>query len=130
MKIKRRRRSQRVLQREQISITGEADYIIRCAANHETHILTLGPLVFFSTGTGDAWMLDPQDGLALCLARDGDRQPFVITETQAQFAVEWNSDYQIEGGLFVVSERESGRTRTIMGYPVQEILKATRKLVA
>ncbi len=130
MKLKRRRRSPQVLQREQISITGETDYIIRCAANYETHIVTLGPLVFFSTDTGDAWMLDPQDGLALCLARDGDRQPFVITETQAQFAVEWNSDYQIEGGLFVVSERESGRTRTIMGYPTQEILKATRKLVA
>jgi hypothetical protein len=64
LKIKRRRRSQQVLHREQISITGEADYIIRCAANYETHIVTLGPLVFFSTGTGDAWMLDPQDGLA------------------------------------------------------------------
>ena len=52
----------------------------RAAAN-EFRVVTLGPLVFFSTETGDGWMLDPQDGLANCLARDGDPLPVDIKET-------------------------------------------------
>lgn len=42
---------------------------------------TLGPLLFFSTETGDAWVLDPADHLALCLARDGEPLPANIIET-------------------------------------------------
>jgi hypothetical protein len=33
--------------------------------------VTVGPLVLFSTETGDAWLLDPADHLAARLARDG-----------------------------------------------------------
>jgi hypothetical protein len=34
--------------------------------------VTVGPLALFSTDTGDAWLLDPEDHLAARLARDGD----------------------------------------------------------
>ena len=33
--------------------------------------VTIGPLVFFSTETGDAWMLELSNQLAARLARDG-----------------------------------------------------------
>src|SRR5258708_6658063 len=46
--------------------------IQRRAAEHDGRFVTIGQLVFFSTETGDAWMLDPTDRLAARLARDGD----------------------------------------------------------
>jgi hypothetical protein len=111
---------QRMVSRDQINITREAARILRLAQDYEARIVVLGPLIFFSTRTGDAWMLDPEDGLALCLARDGDELPFTITETGARFSIEWDAHYRIDENAFVVIER-SGRVRTISGYPTKKL---------
>jgi hypothetical protein len=125
-KRRKPRTSQQVLSREQISISREADYLIHRAQNHEARLVTLGALILFSTETGDAWLLDPEDGLALCLARAGDPQPFTITETATTFGIEWNANYHIEGAVFIVAER-SGPVQSILGYPTREILQAARR---
>jgi hypothetical protein len=104
----------------------EAKYIIQRAQEYHSRVVTLGSLVFFSTYTGDAWILDPEDGLALCLARDGDKESYDISETSTSFIIEWNVGYRIDGNAFIVLER-SGLTRTIIGYPVAEILQATER---
>lgn len=114
-----------ILNQSQINITSEANYIIARAQAYETRLVSVGPLIFFSTETGDAWVLDPADNLALCLARDGERQAFTITETANQFAIDWQANYQIEGNQFIVFEK-SGQTRTIIGYPLQELKRYLR----
>jgi hypothetical protein len=113
----------RLLNRKQTSIAGEADYIINRAMQRDSRVVTLGALVFFSTETGDAWMLDPEDQFALCLAQEGEPQPYYIDETDANFKIEWTAEYEIEGDKFIVAE-QSGRVRTIFGYPISEILQA------
>jgi hypothetical protein len=123
------RTRRQIVHREQMSITGEANYIIGRARDYDARVVTLGPLIFFSTGTGDAWMLDPEDGLALCLAQGGEAQPFTITETATTFSVEWKASYQIDGDMFIVTERP-GRIRAISGYPTSEILQAARRAAA
>ncbi len=55
------------------AIRREIDYIIGRVLRLEGRVVSLGPLIFFSTDSGDAWMLDPSDGGASCLARDGAR---------------------------------------------------------
>jgi len=119
--------SRQVLSREQVSISREADYIIGRAQNHEARLVTLSALVLFSTETGDAWVLDPEDGLALCLARAGEKQPFMIKETPTTFGIEWNANYRIEGEVFLVAERSSP-VKSIWGYPTREILQAVRQI--
>src|SRR4029077_19392834 len=57
---------------KQLRLAQEIKYIQRRAAEYDARFVTVGPLVFFSTETGDAWMLDPADQLAARLARDGD----------------------------------------------------------
>jgi hypothetical protein len=114
------RTSRRVLSREEVSIAGEVSSIIRLAQEQESRVVTLGPLVFFSTETGDAWMLDPEDGLALCLAREGEPLPVEIRETAETFAIGWNSQYLIRDGLFVVRTSD-GRETAIYGYPTDQI---------
>lgn len=108
-------------------IINDDDSALFRAKDNEAHIVTLGPLVLFSTETGDAWMLDPKDGLALCLARDGEEQPFTITETPTNFSIEWNAHYHIDGDAFIVIEW-SGRIKTTFVYPTREILQATRRV--
>jgi hypothetical protein len=121
--FRRRGTSQRMIRRDQISITGEADYVVERAGARETRIVCMGPLVFFSTATGDAWVLDGDDHLALCLAVDGNRQPVTIFETPSQFGIEWTGTFEIDRDVMIYHDR-NGETRTILGYPTKAILVA------
>jgi len=64
--------------------------------------------------------LDPDDHLALCLARDGERQTFSILETPMKFRVAWEAQYEIDGDAFTLVMKDGG-IRTILGYPVTDI---------
>ncbi len=119
------RRKKRIVFRDQIRVTGEAEYIIRKAQERDARVVSLGNIAFFSTDTGDAWMLDPEDGLALCLAREGVKQDYTILETDSSFQIGWNAQYEIRGDVFCVATTD-GRVRTIMGYPTEEIARAIR----
>ena len=99
----------------------EVDYIQRRAAAHEGRFVSVGPLVLFSTDTGDAWLLDPSDRLAARLARDGDPEPIQIEETNTNFAIGWTGRYRIDGPVFVYTDRQSGRVLSIWGYPTAHI---------
>ncbi len=74
------KKSQRVVPWNKATIQGEARHIVSRATDHAVTIVTLGPLVFFATATGDSWMLDSQEALALCLARAGCEQDYRISE--------------------------------------------------
>ena len=99
----------------------EIKYIQRQAAEHDGRFVTIGPLVFFSTETGDAWMLDPSCQLAARLARDGDPEPIDFEETDTHYAIGWKGNYRIEGRAFVYLDRKSGRIITVLVYPTAKI---------
>lgn len=112
--------SRRVLTRAEMSVTREIRYIIERAQALDRRMVTFGPLLFFSTETGDVWLLDPGDGLSLCLAREGEPLPIQITETATSFGIGWNSGYRIENDLFIQS-LPGGRDIVFFGYPTREI---------
>src|SRR5262252_8412978 len=103
----------------------EVDYIVARAAESDARVVTLGQLVFFSTETGDAWLLDPEDHLALCLARDGSRLPVQIVETATRFAIEWSASYRFEDDAFIVTDGSG--MRVILGYPIADLLAAEQR---
>ena len=111
----------------EVSFIAEARAIQRAAGAMRTRVVKLGQIVFFSASTGDAWMLDPREGTATCLARDGDSLPIPICESVAELAIEWNAHYRIEGRAFTVDERGNGSARTILGYPIAEIERLLRE---
>jgi hypothetical protein len=111
---------------EEVSIAGEADYIVARAIAGDARVVSLPPLVFFSTATGDAWVLDAEDSLALPLAAAGTRLPFAITETSERFAIEWAGTFRIEDELMIFADK-AGRLRTIIGYPTREIAAAVAR---
>ena len=106
-------------------IRGEIRYITQLAQAEDSRIVTVGNLVLFSTRTRDAWLLDPGDSFAVCLCREGERQPFRIIDAADTFAIDWTSRFAIDGAAFVVQER-SGRVVAIHGYPTVEISAACR----
>jgi hypothetical protein len=126
--VKRRkgRLRTRELRGGEVSIAGEADYIVARAMAGDARVVTIQPLVFFSTETGDAWLLDAEDSFALPLAAAGTRLPVTITETPARFAIEWPATFRIEGEVMVFVEK-TGRVRTIIGYPTRGIAQALER---
>jgi hypothetical protein len=102
-------------------LADEVRHIQKCAARHDGRIVTLRQLIFFSTETGDAWLLDTEDGLAAQLARDGDPEPIHIEETDTNFSIEWKGNYRIDGAAFIFVDRHVRRTRAILGYPAQKL---------
>ena len=109
------------------NIARETAHIITSAQSGVARVVGLGPLILFSSDTGDAWLLDWEDKSALCLARDGVKQEFNITETEQQFAIEWTSDYEIIGDLMTFRDT-SGKVVSIQGYPTAVILQTARRL--
>jgi hypothetical protein len=52
--------AKRWVQGKEFRFCDEVHYIQSRAAQYDSRIVTIGPLLLFSTETGDAWMLDPQ----------------------------------------------------------------------
>jgi hypothetical protein len=105
-------------------LADEIRYIQRRAAEHDGRVVTIGQLVLFSSETGDAWLLDRGDHFARRLARDGDPEPFHVEETDTSFAIDWKGHYRIEGAAFVYTDRDTGRTTAILGYPADKLAQA------
>ncbi len=111
----------RAIASKDFQLADEIRYIQHRAAEHDGRFVTVGPLVLFSTETGDAWLLDPADGLAARLARDGDPEDLHFEETDARFAISWKGNYRIDGTAFIYADRDSGRILTILGYPTHRL---------
>ena len=62
---------QRQVPGKDFRLADEVRYIQRRAAQCDSRIVSIAPLLLFSTETGDAWMLDPADHLATPIARQG-----------------------------------------------------------
>jgi hypothetical protein len=117
----KRRTGKSALEGKDFRLIEEIDYIQSRAAEHDGRLVTVGPLVLFSTETGDAWLLDPADHLAARIARDGDPEELYFEETDSSFAIGWKGNYQIDGDAFVFIDRDTARVTTILGYPAQRL---------
>jgi hypothetical protein len=111
----------RVVDGKDFRLADEVRYVQRRAARHDERIVTIGQLILFSTETGDAWLLNKEDGLAAPLARDGDPEPIHIEETDHNFTIEWKGHYRIDGAAFIFVDPRTRGTRTILGYPTHKL---------
>ena len=106
-------------------IQHEVKHIIESAVSGQVRVVGLGPLIFFSTPAGDAWLLDHEDGRALCLTRQGLPQKVNITETATDFAIEWTASYRITRGTMTIQD-DSGQVVSVHGCPTDAILHTIR----
>ena len=116
-----RRLGKQHMEAKDFQLADEIRYIQRRAAEHDGRWVTVNSLALFSTDTGDAWLLDPEDHLAARLARDGEAEEVYFEETETRFAIRWKGKYRIDGDAFVYTDNHSGRVVTILGYPIRRI---------
>ena len=123
-----RRFTSKQLPQKRLRIAKEIHSIQHRAAEHDARIVSIGPLVLFSTHTGDAWILDPADQLAARLAYDGDPLAFYIEGTETNYAIGWQGRYRIDNDTFVYEDNQTHRLIAIRGYPTQLLLRTISKL--
>lgn len=107
---------------------GQADAfpIAGLASQGEGRVVTVGSLVLFSTSKGDAWILDVEDSLALCLMREFQRREVGIRNDPETFRIRWEASFTIEQGCFMVAF-EPGRVTAYPSSPVSDIQQAIRR---
>jgi len=98
-------------------LADEVRYIQGRAAKYDSRIVTIGQLLLFSSQTGDAWLLDAAEHLAVPLAKDGEPLSVEIADSDTTFSVQWSGSFKIEGEAFVYRPKSKGKVRTILGYP-------------
>ncbi|MEC5387300.1 hypothetical protein VVD49_16340 [Uliginosibacterium sp. H3] len=82
------------------------------------------PFVIFSTGIGDAWLLEPNEQLGMCLVWRGECQTMGICDDPDRLEVEWDGTYELRGDFFCVeSQHPLIGTRAIGGYPLDGVRK-------
>jgi hypothetical protein len=118
----RRAPAKQWLPRQSFHLAEEIRSIQERAAERDSRIITIGPLVLFSTQTGDAWILDPSDQLAASLAQDGEPLPIYIKETDANYSIGWQGCYRIDAEVFTYEDNKSRQQRSILGYPTRLLL--------
>lgn len=120
MKKRKTHRPATQVSRGPLDLRQEVAHIQQCARAREIHVVRIAALLFFSTGSGDAWMLDTEDWLARRLVSDGVPIPFEWDETRRNVAVPWDSRWRIDGDRFVVTSPDD-RTISFQGYPTKAI---------
>jgi len=121
--------TENVLVAAQANLHDEVQNICRLASAGECRVIGFNQLVFFSTPAGDAWMLDWEDELAICLMKDGVPQPYELGETDRRFAIQWQGRYHIVGGLFsYIDNPTPTHARVIGGYPTDAIRQTIERL--
>jgi hypothetical protein len=104
-----------------ICIADEVEHIRACAVEGRSHVVSLGQLIFFSSVSGDAWVLDPEDQLAACLMTERQPLPVAISETVTTFQIAWQARYSVHDQCFITID-SSDRVTTYYSYPVQNIV--------
>lgn len=112
--------------REERSLVGTIEHVINAERSGQVVVVGTGtetstaqPFYLFSTGVGDAWLLDPMGERACCLMWRGTRQSPHVRETPGRLEIMWEGRYALRGPFFEVDldHAEIGR-RAIAGYPV------------
>lgn len=81
-----------------------------------------GPFIAFSTGIGDAWLLDPERQLAMCLVWRSQKIDADLKDDPQPINIGWHGAYEILGDLFrIESNRADIGVRAIGGYPLDGI---------
>jgi hypothetical protein len=81
-------------------------------------------LVVFTTTDGDAWLLEPNDELVMCLCWHGKARPYRIRDEGREVEMQWDGEFELRGAFFeVFTELPEIGSRLIAGYPTDALRK-------
>jgi len=105
--------------KEDTIITITAGKTALAATKGEPTIDCIGNFIFFSTLSGEAWMLDHRKNYALRLAENYTVLSYRIIESSERFQIEWKERFRLEDDLFIAIYR--GEETVFRDYPVEAL---------
>lgn len=109
------------------ALQADCDIAVRAARAGIEKIIVTGPqalavpLMLFAS-QGDAWLLDPDGNMALCLMFHGEAQNVRFEDSEREVRIPWDGTFALDGEAFAVSTGHPViGTRTILGYPLAEL---------
>lgn len=107
----------------------EIEAVVQAAIDGTGKIVMTGPealasrqFVLMATEDGDAWLLDPEEDRALCLAWHGVRQEVVVRDLPTRLEILWHGTFDLNGPFFAVQTDHPGvGSRYIAGYPMDQL---------
>ncbi len=116
----RRSRERKIMKTQQFEISEIAKTICNNAINGIPSLEYQRGLIFFSTQTGEAWILDFDGNLSLRLADGYKKLNYRIVETKTNFLIEWKETFVLEGSMFM--SIHNGKASVITTFPATELL--------
>ncbi|MDK9709303.1 MAG: hypothetical protein OEL83_19880 [Desulforhopalus sp.] len=102
-----------------------AEYVVY-AKNCIMKLERYGQFIMFSSLSGEAWLLDQRENLALRIADHSIPLQYRIEETKTKLFIEWTERYQISDGAFIAIRGE--KQSVFLDYPVSELTNLLAKL--
>lgn len=115
-------------QAQQLSLNSEVEKIQKAAVERKNSLYTLGVFVFFSTDSGDGWLLEVSEMDALQVAKDGEAINVEIEEKEETIEVNWSHKFSVKNKLFQVKDYKSKKSTSYPNYPGNRIAKAVSKV--
>lgn len=109
-----------------MEIKGRAQIAVLHAVRGEDHLESTGNFIFLATTTGEAWMLDHRENLALMLAEKGQPLDYQIKENSKQFSVKWSAKFFIKDDSFVAVK--DGIESHFANYPLARLKELIENL--
>lgn len=117
------------------NLVKECDAIVAAAMAGTGKLVISGPeivnvpLVLFATPDGDAWLLEPNEGMATVLCWQGERQSAKVSDDGDQVKIGWDGTFNLIGSAFSVDiDVPSIGRREIHGYPLADLRDAMREV--
>lgn len=118
------------------SLTAEIESVVSAELAGDVRLIRTGPeaakkqpFILFSTGVGDAWLLEPMEDRALCLMWRGIRQQFHVQDTSQRVEIMWDGHFELRGEFFIAeTEHPDIGSRAVAGYPLEQLRSYLDKL--
>lgn len=109
-------------------INGEIARLRDHAAARQSTFRLIGALAFFSTASGNGWLLELTEQDAVPVARGGAPLAVTVNETEETFEIGWTHRFAVKGLLLVTTAYLDNAVASHQDCPVREIREAMEHL--
>lgn len=110
------------------TLKAEITRLQQTAQQQKTDFWELGVFLFFSTLTGDAWLLEVTETDAVQVSRAGVAIDLPIEENAETIAINWTHTFKVVDKQVVLTSYENGQEEPLPQAPAQQIHAAIRRI--
>ena len=110
-----------------MSLTAEVEKIRKSASEKKEKVFSLGVFIFFSSESGDAWLLEISDMDALKVSENGENLELNIKENPETLEINWSHKFAIKKKKFIVTSYTDKSEETYSNYPTHRIISLLKR---